>query len=167
MALFNCTIIDNWDNIAILIFAGLSACFAGWAAWLSFLSYKRDNPKIKVNVSVGLAVYTGRGCVDSINCEIVNHGRRFVVINNIFFILRDGRSLVFDCNVADIILSIERSLPAVLEEGTKFMIIFNLFELKKDLKSQNAKIKYLCFSDETGKKYLFQFKKRKWSLLYE
>lgn len=90
-------IIDNWDKIMVILFAGLSTIFAGLSFLVLYLEFRRNNPKIKVKLNRSIAFFNDEN-IDFMTCKIVNKGRRPIIIKSFHFPLSDGTSLFFNPN---------------------------------------------------------------------
>jgi hypothetical protein len=157
-------ILKNWDKITTIIFAALSAIFAGITVWLTYLSYKRDNPKVIVKANRGFLTYTSGSLRECIICSITNHGRRSIKVKNIYFSTESGANMFFP-STCEILIS-DRQLPLQLAEATTAQFFIDINGLKIALSENKAKIKALCFSDELDKVYSYRLKKRHWKDLY-
>lgn len=143
-----------WDKIATVV-------LAAWGAWISTLSYLKDNAKIKV--------YITKGQVGDINFEysqdvyifgVMNVGRRPVVINKV----------TLQTDIKDDLLAlpdayIKYTLPVKLNENEETSVIIDAKRIIDLCKREKCNVEYLVFTDVTNKRYKCKLKNNSWKEL--
>lgn len=155
-------ITQNWDKILTVVFACLSAIFAGISSWLLWLEYLRNNPKIKVSMQ---NLIFGWNTLPSmlrewVNLRIENHWRRKVLISSWHFETSDWRQF-FLLSWSNVFFQ-EPDLPIHLEEQGCFEIKLYTNFLKNAIKEKEVSLKKLCFRDAIGNIYSYELSKKYW-----
>jgi hypothetical protein len=117
----------------------------------SWLAFHRDNPKIKVSVTNGFLIPPNIEDGLKIFVNVINHGRRAVVITNTGFLLSNGSDLVT-------FKPIGVNFPRELAEGQKFAVIYDQEEMVKTIEEKNVTITHAWADDATGKRYRTKYK---------
>lgn len=150
-------LISNWDRVLTIIFAGLGVVFAALSAWLSYLAYKRDRPRVKVTAALSLIGVSEECLIDAIWLEIVNIGRRPINIKNIFIKLKGGKKLMFLS--VGVLAQKDFGLPIILGENESHEITFLQEELRMEIGGNNAFATHFCFTDSSGDQHCCKIKK--------
>ncbi|MCK5017898.1 MAG: hypothetical protein KAS32_12615 [Candidatus Peribacteraceae bacterium] len=145
-------IINHWDKVLIILFAGLSALFAGLSAWLSYLAYARDKASIRVKINWAMIGMTNGEGIAGISFTAVNHGRRPVIIESMHILLKDQRAF-FLPERSPIIAHQSDRLPKTLGEGESISMLFYAPPLIAELENEGLIAQYFCFKDTTGNTY--------------
>ncbi len=153
--------IDNWDKISTIFFAFLSAFFAGLSAYILWMEYKRNNPKIIVKMTKTKTL-EDVDYFETINCSIINKGRRSIKITRCFFLLKDGSKFPFLSICPMSTIGTSPNFPQILNETEKFEFNFSFESLQRITKELTSKIAYLCFTDSTDIIYKYKIKKKYW-----
>lgn len=133
--------------------AWYGAIVATLSCTVALLNYWRDRARVKVKVSQGLFVYSGRlGDERQVIIEAVNHGRRIVTVTSVGFLLNDGNKLVITTHN-------NLQFPAEIHEGKAIQAFIPSLEVKAAIGRSRATITHAWYQDATGKIY-----KTKWKL---
>ena len=154
--------LENWDKYATIVFAGLSAIFAGLSFLVIYLDYKRNNPRVEVKMTRAFANLP-QGLIDCVNCSVLNKGRRPVKIRRFYFLLKDGQTLVFFPNNHSDFLMGYPEFPTTLDETEIMEFTIYLSSLKEAIKDLPASVSSLCFQDTADKIYKYNLRKKHWS----
>jgi hypothetical protein len=116
------------------------------SVYIAWLAYHRDNSKIKVKVTNGFLLPPSLDEGVKVFINVINHGRRPVVITNTGFLLNTGTDLI-------LFRPVGVSFPYEVTEGQKCAAIYDLNELRKTTKEENVHITHAWADDATGKRH--------------
>lgn len=153
-------LIDNWDKVSTIFFAFLSAIFAGLSALILWLEYKRNNPKIAINMYKETSIQDAFP-IETITCSITNKGRRPIKIKSFYFLLNNYKKSHFPAGQPMAPFGEPHKLTQTLNETEKYEFKFRLDSLKKSLQKTET-ITHLCFTDTADNVYKYRLKKKYW-----
>jgi len=155
----------HWDKIMTILFAGLSAVFAGLSFLVIWLDYRRNNPKVIVKMSHAFANFGGN-MVHCVNCSILNKGRRPIKIQRFNFSLKNGETLFYFPNNNSAFPTGFPQFPQELNEMDRFEFLIYLEALVHDLQITPVNVDSLCFADTADNIYSYKIKKKHWRELF-
>ena len=100
-----------------------------------------------------------------IRCLVVNKGRRPVIINGFYFLLKNREQLVLPPSKWEGYFTFPK-FPITIDEAQNFEFFLLLEELRDELQEKNVKVKALCFKDTADNTYSFKIKKKYWKDLF-
>jgi hypothetical protein len=116
------------------------------SVYIAWLAYHRDNPKITVKVTNGLLLPPSIDEGIKIFINVINHGRRPVVITNTGFLLNNGSDFIT-------FQPIGVSFPHELTEGQRCAVIYDLKEIIEATKEKSIRITHAWADDAKGKRH--------------
>jgi len=143
-----------WDKIATVV-------LAAWGAWISTLSYIKDNPRIKVYITKGQVGNLGfENRQDVLIFGVMNIGRRPVVISKV----------TLQTDIKNDLLAlpdayIKYTLPIKLNENEDTSVIIDAKRIIDLCKREKCNIEYLVFTDAINKRYKCKLRSRDWKEL--
>ena len=159
-------IIQHWDKIMIIFFAGLSAIFAGFSFLVLWLEYKRNSPNIEVKMNSALMRSDG-GLIEYVNCSAVNKGRRPINITGFHFLLKNKQRFFLNPHNTSSFLIKKPEFPQILNEMDIIEFSILLSDLAEGFRDAPSKVKALCFRDTTNKIHKFKIRKKYWNNFFK
>lgn len=154
----------NWDKVITIFFAGLSAVFAGLSFVVLFLDYRRNNPRISVNISRAI-LSSPSATVHCLNGTIVNKGRRPILLTRITFLMSNGEHLHFLPGSPAFVEGFP-NFPVTLGEMESFNVVIYADALIEAKNDQQLGLRAICFHDTVDNIYQKKLKRKTWKELY-
>lgn len=167
-------IFENIDSIITLSFAFLSVIFAWLSWWYSKLAYQRNQFMGKVSMNRAFWDFWSWDQAvihDLIIFSFVNTGHRKWTIKSVYLELENNKTIFFAMMPMSIFINPGLpNFPCVVEETGEisFTVSYEWFVkvIQESCVQKKYNLKYICFSDSTGKNFKYRIKKRHWKELF-
>jgi len=141
----------NLLTIILSLYGAIVSTIALVSVYLAWLAYQRDNPKIKVIVRNGIFPPPSLDGGIKIFIDVINHGRRPVVLINTGFLLNNGSDFIT-------FQPLGTSFPHELSEGKNCTVIYDQKAMIDFIKEKNLSITHAWADDATGRRYKTKYK---------
>jgi hypothetical protein len=150
---------EHGSDILVLVFAALSAVFAGLCFWVLWLQYRDQCPRLKITL-------TAEESGSRFFCRAQNTGSRSLFLESFFFSTRD-KYAIFYPEEAPVYARPCPSFPQLLKEGMFVEVVFDLPALVSDFRKGKAIPRYFCFQDVRQKIYRYKIDPKSWAQIVE
>lgn len=157
-------LVSNWDKVTTIIFAGLSAVFAGLSFVVLYLEYRRNNPNISVKVTRGILCLP-QATDQCLNGTILNKGRRPVIMTRLTFLMSNGEHLHFFPGSTAFVEGFP-NFPVTLGEMESFTVSIYQDALIEAKTENMLGLRAICFYDTADNLYECKLKRKSWKELY-
>lgn len=150
------------------LFAAVVGAFLGLLPSL-YVLYK-DRPRIKIKTRQILTTTPAGGLRSGFSISIYNHGRRPIILKNVYLKFKDEESLVFMDNSN--FVGGNSGLPKTLTEGDSHMVAVLAGEIAFPLIKKQQKVgkeiypEWACYENAVGKVYKCKTSEKFWKTMF-